>query len=67
MARRVRRGEVRMYVIARNARGRPTLQHLLLPGVASITACGQQVELWSRAYQSDPIPEVLCKKGPCRE
>lgn len=61
-----RRKTGRLYVIARNAAGRPTLQHLLLEGAASITACGQTVTLWSRAYQIDPIPEVLCLKRGCR-
>jgi hypothetical protein len=56
-----------LYVIARNKRSRPTLQHKLLDGASSITACGQQMELWSRSYQQTPIESVLCKKAPCRE
>lgn len=64
-ARRNRR--VTLYVIARNRRSRPTLQHKLLDGAASITACGQQMTLWSRSYQTEPIEAVLCKKTACRE
>jgi len=56
-----------LYVIARNKSGRPTLQHRLLDGTASITSCGRVMELWSRAYQLKPIPEVLCKQRGCRE
>ena len=58
--------EAALYVIARNKHGRPTLQHKLLDGTASITCCGQVMELWSRAYQTEPIPEILCKKAMCR-
>lgn len=55
-----------VYVIARNASGRPTLQHKLMPGAASLTACGTPIESWSRAYQSEPIHEVLCKREACQ-
>ena len=53
------------YVIARGANKRPTLQHLLRMegsnGIASfMTACGREIAGWSRAYQEEAIPEVLC-------
>ena len=56
-----------MYVIARTGRGRPTLQHRLVENEdgTNITACGMQVDLWSRAYQNKPIPQVLCIR--CRK
>lgn len=54
-----------MYVVARNASGRPTLQHLLLPGT-NATACGWSVLEWSRAYQAKPIEAILCRQPGCR-
>lgn len=57
----------RVYVIARTGAGRPSLQHLLPPGVGSVTACGINVSQWSRAYTHQPIPQVLCLRGACRE
>lgn len=57
----------RVYVIARTGAGRPSLMHLLPPGVGSTTACGIDVSGWSRAYTHQPIREVLCLRGACRE
>ncbi|WIC89616.1 hypothetical protein SEA_GARDENB_58 [Microbacterium phage GardenB] len=49
------------YILARTGRGRPTLQHALADdGVHSV--CGLDVSLWSRAYQSKPIREIVCRK-----
>lgn len=48
------------YVIARTARQRPTLQHVLA-GWHS-TLCGLDIRGWSRAYQDNEIPQVICKK-----
>jgi hypothetical protein len=57
-----------LYVIARNEHGRPTLQHKLSPGTSSLLSCStQDISQWSRAYQAEPIPEVLCRKSKCRE
>lgn len=56
----------RLYVVARTAGGRPTLQHLLPPGVGSVTACGVEMEEWSRAYMRAPVPEILCLRSACR-
>ncbi len=55
------------YVIARTGRGRPTLQHRLqdTEGHVHLTACGVEVDDWSRAYQASPIPQVLCIR--CRK
>jgi hypothetical protein len=50
------------YVVARSAKGRPTLQHALVSW--NTTACGLDVTAWSRAYQEAPITEIVCKK--CR-
>lgn len=55
-----------LYAIARNAHGRPTLQHKLPIGVATQTACGTSMEAWSIAYQTKPIPQLLCRKDGCR-
>lgn len=54
------------YTIARSGGGRPTLQHRLLPGNANITACGVHVDQWSRAYQTQPIEQVLCRRVACQ-
>lgn len=51
------------YVIARNHSKRPTLQHLVL-NATRFTACGVPMTDWSRAYQNEPIPAILCLK--CR-
>lgn len=57
----------RVYVIARTGSSRPSLMHLLPPGVGSVTACGIDVSNWSRAYTNQPIEQVLCLRGACRE
>ncbi len=49
-----------MYVLARTGSGRPSLQHVTED--MDSTRCGMQISLWSRAYQSTPIKEILCKK-----
>ena len=56
-----------MYIIARTASKRPSLQHRLVLGEdgAHITSCGLDVSMWSRAYQNKPIPQVLCVR--CRK
>lgn len=51
-----------MFTIARTAAGRPSLQHLMEEGSWDRTACGLPVSGWSRAWQTEPIKEVLCKK-----
>jgi hypothetical protein len=55
-----------VYVIARNASGRPTLQHKLVDGQASMTCCGTDTSEWSRAFQSKRIEEILCRREACR-
>lgn len=57
-----------MYIIARTASKRPSLQHRLVLGDDTdkhVTACGIDVSMWSRAYQNKPIPQVLCIR--CRK
>lgn len=56
-----------VYLIARNAGGRPTLQHLAKDGHGEITACGVNVSAWSRSFSDKPILEVLCMRDACRE
>ena len=52
------------YIIARTAGGRPSLQHALVnDGIT--TECGLDTSWWSRAYQSQMISQVICKK--CRK
>lgn len=55
-----------MYVIARNHRGRPTLQHKLLNKSVQETACGRDISAWSRSYSRQPIEAILCKLPACR-
>ena len=47
-----------VYVIARTAARRPTLQHILTPG--ETTACGLDVSGWTRAYQRERIGQIAC-------
>lgn len=54
------------YVIARNAGGRPTLQHKLVDGSASETKCGYNMDGWSRSFSTKPIEAVLCRLAACR-
>lgn len=54
------------YVIARNAHGRPTLQHRLIGGSAGHTGCNRDTSAWSRAYQREPIEAILCRQPGCR-
>lgn len=52
-------------LIARTSAGRPTLQHVLrgLGGSAGeVTACGLEVEGWTRAYQRERIEQVECRR-----
>lgn len=50
-----------IFIIARTASGRPSLQHAL-SGDHVTTRCGLDTTLWSRAYQAMPISQVVCKK-----
>lgn len=54
-----------IYVVARNRLGRPTLQHRLVTGTSSLTACGIDMSEWSRAFQNEPIYAILCKRSNC--
>ena len=50
-----------MFIIARGANGRPTLMHRL-GIIQAFTACGVSIMGWSRAYSTEPIPQLLCKR-----
>ena len=56
----------RVYVVARNNTGRPTLQHRLLDHQTIHTACGLDMASWSRSYMDTAIEAILCKKDACR-
>lgn len=49
-----------MFVLARNAKGRPMLQHIV--AADNYTRCGYLLTGWSREYTSMRIPILLCKK-----
>lgn len=49
-----------MYVVARNAKGRPMLQHIA--AADGYTRCGYLLTGWSREYTQFKIPVLLCKK-----
>lgn len=50
-----------MFVIARNASGRPTLQHWMMP--SGMTACGLDTRRWPRrAYPRNNIAELYCMR-----
>ena len=51
-----------MFVIARTAHRRPTLQHRMSEEDPDHTACGIDVRWWSRAYQPVAIPQIICMK-----
>lgn len=50
-----------IYVVARNATGRATLQHKVDGRSSAQTVCGRSILGWSRAYQAEPIKAILCK------
>jgi hypothetical protein len=51
------------FVLARNGHGRPTLMHRM-SGSSLTTLCGLDMRAWSRAYLSQPIEVMMCKR--CR-
>lgn len=53
------------YVVARGSAGRPTCQHRLKDGQATLTACGQDMSAWSRSYTNGPLEAILCKRANC--
>ncbi len=55
-----------VYVIARNAAGRPCLQHRLVDGQTERTACGRDVSHWSREVLSRRLDSILCLAKACR-
>jgi hypothetical protein len=58
-----RSAEVRgLYVLARTARSRPTLQHRLDGFQASFTHCGLDLTGWSRSFTTTRIDVIMCRK-----
>jgi len=55
-----------MYVIARNASGRPTVQHRLNDRDNTRTGCGYDMSPWSRAYMNVKYKAVFCKLKGCQ-
>lgn len=53
-----------LWVIARNGRNRPTLQHATDPSERDVLICDPNliIDGWSRSYSSQPIPAIACKK-----
>jgi len=50
------------YVLSRGSRNQATLQHLLIPGSLSQTACGLEIGEWSRSYTTVKYTSIICKR-----
>lgn len=55
-----------VYLVARTAGGRPTVQHRVSQ-VHTFTACGRDTTPWSVGYQNDKIEVIACKAPGCRD
>lgn len=53
---------VKPFVVARSASGRATLMHRIGNVELMVTACGLDINVWSRAYLSEKIPQIMCKR-----
>lgn len=51
-----------VYFIARNAHGKPTLQHALDVRRNGYSACGTKVYGWSRVYTDAVLRGFLCRR-----
>lgn len=53
-----------LWAVARNASGRPTLQHAVEPADLNVTVpgCNLYIAGWSRHYSSQPIAAIACKR-----
>ena len=51
-----------LYFMARNTRGRPTLQHMLDEKREGYTVCGTYVVGWSRVYMDHPLKGFYCRR-----
>lgn len=51
-----------MYVMARTAKKRPTLQHVVRNPGMTLTVCGTDISSWSRVWQRKQIPILLCRR-----
>ena len=54
-----------MFIMARTATKRPTLQHILHDDSFTLTLCGISALSWSRVYQDEEIPILICRR--CRK
>jgi hypothetical protein len=56
-----------IWVLGRNAAGRPTLPHALVDGTASVTRCGLDLEQlgWSRRFIPDQVFRWLARGDDC--
>jgi hypothetical protein len=51
-----------LWIVSRNATGRPTLCHAISSSSDALTLCGVYVAGWSRHYLVAPLPYVTCKR-----
>lgn len=51
-----------VFIVARTANGRPSLQHKLSDTDVDRTECGLEIFRWSRAYTRQMVKEIICKK-----
>lgn len=52
---------ITQFVMARNAKGRPTLMHKVGRS-RGITLCGLDIRAWSRVWMNDYIEVLMCKR-----
>lgn len=58
----VRSTDIYVWAIARNAGGRPMLQHAVTSTSDAYTVCGYLMAGWSRIYTGGPLPILACKR-----
>lgn len=51
-----------VWILARNAGGRATLQHAVDSSSDGTTVCGWPIFGWSRTYTGGPLPVIACKR-----
>lgn len=55
------------YVLARTTSGRPACQHRLSIHNSNQTACGYDMQAWSREYTKQRFETILCRNKACHE
>lgn len=56
-------GRTAIFVVARNARGRPMLQHQVDTYQDQYTHCGVRIDGWTREWSHRPLhPLLVCKR-----